>query len=97
MDRNQCIAKLQQHEDVFSKQYKVHSMKLFGSVARGEQTEHSDVDILVDMQPNMYMLVGLKQYLEQLLQCPVDVLRQHRNMDSYLVNQINHDSITIFS
>ena len=36
---------------------------------------------------------GLKQYLEELLSCDVDVIRVHNNMDSFLMNQIEKDGI----
>lgn len=43
----------------------------------------------------MFQLIGLKQYLEELLGCDVDVIRIHRNMDSFLMNQIEKDGIYI--
>jgi uncharacterized protein len=47
-----------------------------GSVARGDDRAHSDVDLLVDMDPGRSLLdiVGLGQDLEELLDRRVDVL-----------------------
>ena len=40
----------------------------FGSVARGEQTENSDVDVCVEGQLHgFFALAGIKQELEELL------------------------------
>ena len=75
----------------------VRSMRLFGSVARNEQNESSDVDICVEMEPSLLRRSGLKIYLEELLDCKVDVLRIHKNMDSYLTKQIEKDGILIFN
>lgn len=72
-------------------------MRLFGSVARNEQTESSDVDIIVDMEPNLLLQVGLKQYLEEKLGCNVDVIRHHRGMDQFFLNQINNDGVVVFN
>jgi predicted nucleotidyltransferase len=47
------------------------------------------------MPADMFQLIGLKQYLEELLGCDVDVIRIHRNMDSFLMNQIEKDGIYI--
>ena len=52
------------------------NLRVFGSVARGEDTSDSDVDLLVDMDADRSLLdiVGLGQDLEQLLDRKVDVL-----------------------
>ena len=51
------------------------NVRLFGSVVRGEATEGSDVDFLVDMEPGrtLFDLGGLLMALQELLECPVDV------------------------
>jgi len=53
----------------------VKSLRLFGSVARGEAVGDSDVDLLVEFSrpTGMFGLVRLKRYLEELLGCPVDL------------------------
>ena len=43
----------------------------------------------------MFQLIGLKQYLEELMGCDVDVVRIHRNIDEFLMNQIERDGIYI--
>jgi uncharacterized protein len=57
-------------------QYGARNLRVFGSVARGDDRAHSDVDLLVDMNPDRSMLdvVGLGQDLEELLDRRVDVL-----------------------
>ena len=74
----------------------VRSMQLFGSVARNEQHDGSDVDICVDMSPKLLLIIELKQYLENLLGCPVDIVRKHRNMNEFLQTQIEKDGIYVF-
>ena len=53
-----------------------YNVRLFGSVVRGEATEKSDVDFLVDMQPGRSLLdvAGLWIDLEKLMGCKVDVV-----------------------
>lgn len=57
-------------------QYGARNLRVFGSVARGEDRPDSDVDLLVDMDPDRSLLdvVGLGQDLEALLDRKVDVL-----------------------
>jgi predicted nucleotidyltransferase len=52
-----------------------HDVRLFGSVARGEERPDSDIDFLVTLEPGRTLLdlVRLESKLEALLGCPVDV------------------------
>lgn len=57
-------------------EYHVRTMGLFGSYAREEQTEDSDVDLLVEFSetPNLSRLVGLNKHLEKQLGVHVDTV-----------------------
>jgi hypothetical protein len=83
------------HADELRSQFGIRSLRLFGSVSRGEQREDSDVDICVDMEPSLYLLVRLKRFLEQLLQCTVDVVRMHSHINPYLLENIERDGIYV--
>lgn len=52
------------------------NVRVFGSVARGDETERSDIDLLVDMGPGRSLLdqVRLRRELSQLLGVEVDVI-----------------------
>lgn len=93
--RQECIDRIKANEDYITSQFEVKSLRLFGSLARNQQRESSDVDICVEMPPDMFQLIGLKQYLEELLGCDVDVIRMHRNIDNFLLNQFEKDGIYI--
>ena len=82
---------------VLRSRFGVSSLRLFGSVARNEQKEGSDVDVCVEMKPNLLRHVALKRYLEEQLGCPVDVVRLHRNMNELLKKQIERDGVYVFS
>ena len=55
-----------------------HNVRVFGSLARGEAREDSDVDLLVDMEPGRSLLdhSELLQDLQQLLGRKVDILTE---------------------
>ena len=57
-------------------QYGARNVRLFGSVARGEATVNSDVDLLAEMEPGRSLLdhIALWQDLEALLGCRVHVV-----------------------
>jgi predicted nucleotidyltransferase/DNA-binding XRE family transcriptional regulator len=56
--------------------YGAANVRVFGSVARGEDTAQSDVDLLVDLHSGIGLvgLAGLARELSQLLGAPVDVV-----------------------
>jgi predicted nucleotidyltransferase len=53
-----------------------HNVRVFGSVARGEETDDSDIDLLVDLDSGVGLvgLVGLGRELTELLGADVDVV-----------------------
>ncbi len=56
--------------------YGISRVRIFGSVARGEDQPNSDVDLLIDLSPNAEPLehLGFAEAVEQLLGCKVDVV-----------------------
>ena len=57
------------------KSFGVKEIGVFGSVARGEQTEKSDVDVLVELENKTFdSYMGLLFFLEDLFECKVDLV-----------------------
>ncbi len=94
--KTEYIKILQSYSDVIRTRFDVSSLLLFGSVARGEHKEDSDIDVCVEMSPKLFLYVELGQYLEELLGCKVDVIRKHRNMSELLKKEIERDCIYVF-
>ncbi len=66
---------LRAHQPDLKKRYHVEEIALFGSYARGEQSETSDLDILVTLSaPLGWEFVDLHDYLAELLETKVDLL-----------------------
>lgn len=57
-------------------QHRATNVRVFGSVARGEATEQSDVDFLIDSLPGHTLIdrVAIRQDLQDMLGVPVDVV-----------------------
>lgn len=72
---------------------------LFGSRARGHETTHSDVDIVIDVDPEAslsgYDLMAIKHHLEDALGLSVDLLR-HPIRRPKLRAEIEQDQIRVF-
>lgn len=58
--------------------HKAEHVRVFGSVARGEATDDSDIDLLVHFQQgaSLFDLIELKEEAEQLLGAPVDIVSE---------------------
>ena len=70
--------KLRQAKPVLQDKYSVDKIGYFGSFARGDYREDSDVDILVTFsQPVGWEFFDLKEYLEQILGKEVDLVTEH--------------------
>lgn len=89
------ISLIASHAEELKTLFGVKSLRIFGSVSRNEQNDGSDIDVCVDMEPKIYMMVRLKRFLEDLLQCSVDVVRIHKHMNSFLLEEINKDGIYV--
>jgi predicted nucleotidyltransferase len=76
MTSQSVIAILRAHESALRRQG-VMRAALFGSTARGDAQPDSDLDIMVEIDPNahvdLYGFVGITQYIAQLFSVPVDV------------------------
>jgi predicted nucleotidyltransferase len=68
-----------------AERYHAHNLRVFGSVARGEEREDSDIDLLVEFSPGATLLdqVGLMEALSDELGRKVDVVSE-RALNRYL-------------
>ncbi len=88
-----------QQKDVIKetlKSYDPALIGIFGSYARNEQTESSDLDLLIDLQKqfNLLDLIGLEQQLTDLLGIKVDLVTM-RSLNEQLKSYIQRDLIRI--
>ncbi len=74
LTREQVLKKLSEERDNI-RRFGVRSLGLFGSVARGENSSASDLDMLVEFDHKSFdAYMDLKAYLEDLFGCPVDLV-----------------------
>lgn len=72
------------------------SVRVFGSLARGVAGATSDLDLLVNLDPERTLLdlVAIKQDLEDLLECSVDVVTE-ASLSPYIREQILEEAIAL--
>lgn len=76
--------------------YGARNIRLFGSVARGEADDVSDIDFLVEMEPgkSLFDLGGLQFELESLLGCRVDVVTE-RGLKARIRERVLHEAVLL--
>ncbi len=76
--------------------YGARNLRVFGSVARGEADEVSDIDFLVDLEPGRSLLDlgGLQVELETLLGCRVDVVTE-RGLKARIRARVLHEAAPV--
>ncbi len=74
--REEVVATLQRCKGEIAARFHVNRIGIFGSVARGEQTEASDIDILVEFSRpvGFFTFIELEEYLSRCLDAPVDLV-----------------------
>lgn len=73
--RNEILLSLAKCKGKFQSRYKISKLALFGSFARGDQTEESDVDVLVEVDPSIGLdFVSLAQEIEKEIGISTDVV-----------------------
>lgn len=95
MQRDAVLRALRAHLQELSTQYGFTRLGIFGSVARDQATETSDIDVIVEMPPDLFQLIGLKQELEELLDRPVDIVRYREHMNRFLKERIDKEAIYV--
>lgn len=73
------LVKEKRHQIIqIAERYGARNVRVFGSVARGQADERSDIDFLVELQPGrtLFDLGGLQMDLETTMGRPVDVVTE---------------------
>lgn len=88
------MAILREYKKNMAVKYGIRRIGVFGSVARGDNTETSDLDICVDIEvPNPYIMCDIQDDLEKMTGYKIDLLRLRDNLNGLLRHNIEHDGI----
>jgi predicted nucleotidyltransferase len=97
MERNEAIARLRQHEAEL-KDLGVQHLYLFGSTARGEARDDSDVDLFFDYEKGkfgVFDLMDVKEHASGILGCKTDILTRD-SLHKLLRQGIEATAIRVF-
>jgi predicted nucleotidyltransferase len=98
MRRDDVIARLKEAEPALRARG-IRRAAVFGSVARGDDRPDSDIDIMIEVDPETHMTVyeyvGLKEYVADLFDGPVDVVSRD-GLKPYVAPAATTDAIYAF-
>lgn len=94
MNREAIIEYLSNHKHEFEIKFGVTKIGLFGSFARRQNHEESDVDIVVELKkPDLLTLIAIKQQIEEDLGVNVDIVRNREKMNRTLKKRIAREAV----
>lgn len=91
-----CVAKLSEFKSRFGDKFGIINLGIFGSVAREENTEDSDIDIVVEMKkPTLAAMYELHETLKALFGCDVDLVRYRQSLRPLFKSNIQKDVVFV--
>ncbi|MEM2109996.1 MAG: nucleotidyltransferase family protein [Candidatus Odinarchaeota archaeon] len=87
---------ISQHRKELENRFNVEKIGLFGSYVRGEESEESDLDILVEFKEpiSLFEFMELEEYLEEILKIKVDVVSK-KGLNPYIGEQILNEVVYV--
>lgn len=96
MQREEILKGLRAYKLENTEKYGIRSLGIFGSFARKEQNKKSDIDIIVDIkEPDIFILSDIKQDIEDIFHCSVDVVRMHQRLNPLFKKRIDKEAIYV--
>jgi predicted nucleotidyltransferase len=94
MTKDKILRKLSKNKSYIEQHFEVEKIGLFGSYAKGLQTEESDIDIYVEFKHKTFdNLTGLWNYLEALYHKKIDLFHKHKYNNKVIISNIQKDVI----
>jgi uncharacterized protein len=93
MSRETILQILQTYKEEVGARYGITALGVFGSVATGQATDESDVDIVIKTRAaNLFILSRVRQELEERIARHVDLVRYRESMNPFLKKRIDRDA-----
>jgi hypothetical protein len=95
MRKEEALKILTEHKPELVRRFGIIDLALFGSTARDEAQESSDIDVLVEFEgrSTAKRYFGVQFYLEDLLECPIDLVQKsvvRPEIKSYIERDLIH-------
>ena len=96
MDKDIIKRILSEHREELRTQFGVESLRLFGSVVRGEATESSDIDLLVEFSdtPTLFTFLRLRGCLQEMLGAKVNLVTE-AGLREHVKPEVNREAVVV--
>jgi len=96
LSREEAIRLLSGCKSGIQERYGITAIGLFGSIARNQATEKSDVDVVVQLEnADLFTLVHIKEELEAAFHRHVDVLQYREKMNPFLKRHVEEETVYV--
>lgn len=96
MNRSEILDILYNYKQKYQEKYRFTRIGIFGSVAKKDFDEESDIDIVVEQkEPDLFLLGCIKTDLEEELGRKVDIVRFRKGMNSFLKRRIEQEAVYV--
>jgi predicted nucleotidyltransferase len=96
MKRDEIVLSLRRFKEMNKDRYEIIRIGIFGSAARDNMNEQSDIDVVVELgKPDLFYLIGIKQDLEEKFHRTVDIVRYRERMNAFLKGRIDKEAFYV--
>jgi hypothetical protein len=96
MTQEEILSIIKNSKTELESRYHILKIGIFGSVARNDIKQSSDIDIVVVLEsPALFDLIGIKQELEEKIGKSVDIVELRKNMNQFLRQRIEKEVIYV--
>jgi uncharacterized protein len=96
MGRDEIVSILHNFKKRYSAQFGIQSLGIFGSVARDDARDDSDVDVVVKIDPpNLITLSRIRLEIEEIVHKHVDIVHYRERMNKLLKERIDNEAIYV--
>ena len=96
MKRDDIILSLRRFKEINQQKYNIIRIGLFGSGARDNMREQSDIDVVVELETqDLFDLIGIKLDLEEQLSQEVDIVSYRKKMNNFLKRRIDKEAVYV--
>ncbi len=96
ISQSEIIKRISENKHILKNKFGVEKIGIFGSYAKNNFTEASDIDVLIELKEQKYdFWVAVKLFLESLLGKPVDLIATGSHLRKGFLTTINKDIIYV--
>ena len=96
MKRDDIILSLRRFKEINQQKYNIIRIGLFGSGARDNMREQSDIDVVVELETqDFFDLIGIKLDLEEQLSQEIDIVSYREKMNEFLKRRIDKEAVYV--